>query len=851
MATWAQSLGGTQGGARDQMVAVGSWLGATLVAASLLVAPGCRHHSGTVEARAGAGGAPATGGAAGRSSGGHGEFVGAAGTMGGAERASGGASPVAGTGSDAVGGSANDGGSAGRATTAGGAGAEQSHPKGGATAQSGAGGVATQGGEGGVPLGVGGTNSIAGSAGETGSAGTLVPTGPSRCASGSLNPDPPLVDDRPPSAPAIELISPADDFLINAESLRVTFAVAGVAGGSERFTLGEQQVTGSPALNVTGVRIALDGTDVYSTGTPPCAIAVFQHDVDLSAADPSVEHTLVLIVEAGPLQTAREIRFWIEPALAPTQHSPVDALAVPELFECVEGTVETTATGYHVHAELSVRAGSVVDLAAHGFALTFGFSSYWVPPENIAIEPELDNCTVEFSDPTVDGARLQFVRGRWHLDVDLNSTLPRIPGYARIYSLGGVGDALLLTPGRALEAVHMKDPHQARRALIGPEGGELTAENSLGTRYVLTVPEGALPSETLIVMTPTIFPGVDQWADLERSVVLAPEGLTFSIPATLSQEPSEPFPEDEFPYLVTSMMSRQLTGTRTEPGSFVTELWHFSEYGDGATNAAAQQEIQQARAMVQHLLSLGRPLRYPIEVNFLNLAVATLQRYGEENFDLATIVARVERALRAHLDSICPPALEHPSQDALRALGRLEVQAQRWDVAIPEILECHREVLRRGGPCLACRREQVCVDHTRCCIPVGCRAGNCGYISNGCGRKNWCGTCRGEPNPDCAEGTLACGDGERCNLGTGQCEPKRCTDGSLTCADTQYCDPFTGQCLECERPDCAFKHCGDFTTDCGETYNCGGCPDGWVCGTPPRPSTQVTECLCIDPAACP
>lgn len=122
------------------------------------------------------------------------------------------------------------------------------------------------------------------------------------------------------------------------------------------------------------------------------------------------------------------------------------------------------------------------------------------------------------------------------------------------------------------------DEAAATEALIGPDGGSLTAKAADGTTFALTVPEGALPSETTIRAVPSTLDGVDFPT---YTVLFEPTGTQFMDWATLVITPSKDVPvPDQFMY--------QLNDAATEFGAAFVDpmakaptilLDHFSGYG--------------------------------------------------------------------------------------------------------------------------------------------------------------------------------------------------------------------------------------------------------------------------------
>jgi hypothetical protein len=81
---------------------------------------------------------------------------------------------------------------------------------------------------------------------------------------------------------------------------------------------------------------------------------------------------------------------------------------------------------------------------------------------------------------------------------------------------------------------------------IGPEGGRIEATASNGTTYVLTMPEGALPSAIQLSMTPVAsLDGLPDETEFLGAVQIEPEGIPLGVPAILTIDWPTPIPETE------------------------------------------------------------------------------------------------------------------------------------------------------------------------------------------------------------------------------------------------------------------------------------------------------------------
>ena len=122
------------------------------------------------------------------------------------------------------------------------------------------------------------------------------------------------------------------------------------------------------------------------------------------------------------------------------------------------------------------------------------------------------------------------------------------------------------------------DTASAVEHLIGPDGGTIEAKAADGTTFTLTVPLGALPSETTITATPAALGGLDFPT---YTVLFEPTGTEFTDWATLAIVPPAEVPvENQFLY--------QLNDEATQFGAAWVDpkatsptilLDHFSGYG--------------------------------------------------------------------------------------------------------------------------------------------------------------------------------------------------------------------------------------------------------------------------------
>lgn len=113
---------------------------------------------------------------------------------------------------------------------------------------------------------------------------------------------------------------------------------------------------------------------------------------------------------------------------------------------------------------------------------------------------------------------------------------------------------------------------------IGADGGSITAKAADGTTFALTVPMGALPSDTVVTATPATLEGIDFPT---YTVLFGPTGTQFTDWATLVITPSNDVPVDkQFMYQLTddgSSFGAAFVDPKAEAPTILLD--HFSGYG--------------------------------------------------------------------------------------------------------------------------------------------------------------------------------------------------------------------------------------------------------------------------------
>ena len=112
---------------------------------------------------------------------------------------------------------------------------------------------------------------------------------------------------------------------------------------------------------------------------------------------------------------------------------------------------------------------------------------------------------------------------------------------------GIIPDDIFTAPADPLTVIASPDVEHAVTQSIGAAGGEISANGADGSKYTLTIPEGALPFEFAITVSPVAgLQGLDDLgADRKLGVLLAPDGLELATPATLTIQPPSALPPAE------------------------------------------------------------------------------------------------------------------------------------------------------------------------------------------------------------------------------------------------------------------------------------------------------------------
>jgi hypothetical protein len=172
--------------------------------------------------------------------------------------------------------------------------------------------------------------------------------------------------------------------------------------------------------------------------------------------------------------------------------------------------------------------------------------------------------------------------------------------------LGVLPDDLFNAPANPLNLTTTLDEDHAVTAVIGWDGGTITSTAADGTTYTLDVPEGALPLDMEITLTPvsqvTGFPGSSA-PEHSFGAILAPDGLPLAETATLTIDLTSPPPADG------------------------TIALSFKGTGEDAGFQAFQPEASGARFEIDHFS--GYEIAFPLFIE--QVRPSDIQRYMTQN----------------------------------------------------------------------------------------------------------------------------------------------------------------------------------------------------------------------------
>jgi hypothetical protein len=163
------------------------------------------------------------------------------------------------------------------------------------------------------------------------------------------------------------------------------------------------------------------------------------------------------------------------------------------------------------------------------------------------------------------------------------------PGAAKVVVRSGgerLTGRLKVKKGFSGEVTPVLEPLNAISDDVGAAGGTVSATGSDGTRFDLTIPAGSLAATTTITMVPVASLGGLPGGEHALAVQLSPDGLTFTVPATLRVTPAQPVSSPVGIVYGGSGDKLTVKPVTQSGGSLLIEVRHFS--GAGATPLSEQ-----------------------------------------------------------------------------------------------------------------------------------------------------------------------------------------------------------------------------------------------------------------------
>ncbi len=646
------------------------------------------------------------------------------------------------------------GGATGGSTT-GGNGGTGKGGKGGSGGSSGTGGAGGKG-----TAGKGGTGNDGGSSGTVGESGSAGQGGAGE--GGPQN--------------KVALLWPPPAFRLNDDRLTVQVLAAGVAESANTFLFNGATVAGDNTANIDSIEIRIDGSVVATRSVTGCAQPMIEEIVDLQALSAGA-HDLSVTAEGAGTGNAT-VTFALDDSLPRAEHGDLEVLAAAVPLACLRVDTPTVAeidgSPTNITGELTLAEGAAWDPEVDGLKLALGRATTVLGD---AMSCTDGVCTFSNQGGYIRAGTLTHVGStpRWQFDF----TLDQWPGGSPALYVGPAnswgGVALRSRERRATFALDVDgslELGQRRSAMIGPEGGVISAMLKPTVGVTLEIPPFALTEPTEIALTPLKgrSPG---GVDMPIGVKLEPSGLHFADPAQLTLQAEDDFEDDSSMFLWTSPFTAVplLRGDSDRDDVMMGFISHFTEAG-GNVPQYTPQEVHQMVLWVNARVLPQAPLLDLATLRDVLSRVAIIQLYPSEapNVDLVALADKVDQFFTAHMATACPRALAAPSWFFVEVYLRYRDLCQRLGADVPEIEACIDQVIVQLLCQADCRAPGRCINGT-CCKPVRCGKGTAAEPE--CGKRNADTNCGIEI--DCG----ACRNGEVCVDKT-TCETEECTP--MTCA---------------------------------------------------------------------
>ena len=242
--------------------------------------------------------------------------------------------------------------------------------------------------------------------------------------------------------------------------------------------------------------------------------------------------------------------------------------------------------------------------------------------------------------------------------------------------------AIAVTPDRA----------RAKSGQVGPGGGELTATGADGTRYALRVPAGALAQEEAITVTPVKrFSGLP-FSGKALGAELAPDGLQFLAPATLTITSSGPLPKGIVGFGYAN--SSRVLDVQPPSGSGRSRTLRIEHFSTGAVAGSNPADFANAVAP----LLVEQPMREDVIERVLELRAVYEEVFGPAFCDTqpacGNAMLKGLQSLKTRIEGRCANPQNLPSLGAVSAILRMESFRRRLGAEDDLSEVCREQIMR-------------------------------------------------------------------------------------------------------------------------------------------------------------
>ncbi len=507
---------------------------------------------------------------------------------------------------------------------------------------------------------------------------------------------------RPPAQTVdVTILTPRDGLAVNAAVLEIQALVEARRGDDDVSS-------GSLRLD-----LAIDGVNAQTLDPTVCRgpiAAGFRASLTDLAPGPHVATvTARRKSRRGTVQSAASFAFVIDRSLPVRETNRIEAAATPAPFACLstpDFDADDDNRSDDFDARFATLRGSFVPNAiSTGLDLRRDRVVLALDDQIVVIEPGAFVCKAHnrcrFTDKT--GALVRSVRleqkknGRWTFTI---ATRHRPWSVRSLFlRIGANWGGLDFARDRYVAALEpaLDDAHRAT-AIIGSSGGVLQATDAAGVIITLTVPPGALTTETTLTMTPlAASPLVSAAEAIHPGVNLEPDGLQFAEAARLAFDFSHTatvITDEQAIHLLTSPMTKvPLYGTIDVSSRVLTaEIHHFSTYDPSAPTAA----FEDLKAWADPILTAaGQPTFAELEALVALARAQMALGCTVDCIDLGTVVATLSDDIAALVTASCAADAAQPTDAILTRWLKLDTLGQQMGADTTPIRPCLQSILRQ------------------------------------------------------------------------------------------------------------------------------------------------------------